>query len=77
MSNDKLHDPLPDKRPGRRTMSDEECKRILCSDGELYTDEEVRAIKELLTDWAKTHVEQLLKNDANEESSSDGSCIER
>jgi len=44
-----------------------ECKKILNSEGENYSDEEVNKIRGLLWEWAQLHAEQLLKNQANAE----------
>lgn len=59
-------------------LSFEECKKILTENGGTYTNEEIKSIKELLTEWATLHAEQLLKPTIeNEESSINGTGIQR
>ena len=50
-------------------MSIEECKVILSSKGNQYSDEEVEQIRELLYNWAKVTVEEYNKPTENEEES--------
>ncbi len=48
-------------------LSFEECKKILTENGGIYTDKEIKSIKELLTEWAALHAEQLLKPKKDDE----------
>lgn len=59
-------------------LSFEECKNTLKENGGIYTDKEIKSIKELLTEWAILHAEQLLnpKKDG-ERSSINGKSIQR
>lgn len=59
-------------------LSFEECKKILTENGGRYTDTEIKSIKELLTEWATLHAEQLLKpTTEHEESSINGKGVQR
>lgn len=40
--------------------TDDECRKVLCQDGETYTDEEIKLIKTLLLDWGEIFSDQLV-----------------
>jgi hypothetical protein len=49
-------------------LSDEECKKILNRNGNNYTDEQIRNIKELLWSLAQIEIKTLEINNSNENS---------
>jgi hypothetical protein len=49
-------------------LSDEECKRILNRNGEEYTDDQIREIKEFLWMLAQIEVKTIEKIDSDEDS---------
>lgn len=42
-------------------LTDEICRKVLCQDGEAYTDEEIKLIRELLEEWADVFAENLIR----------------
>jgi hypothetical protein len=55
-------------------LSDDECKKILNSNGNNYTDEQIRNIKELLWSLAQIEVKTLEISNSDENSCNNESC---
>jgi hypothetical protein len=51
-------------------LTDENCKKILEQNGNHYTIEETRIIKQFLSELLEIHMDQLLKLKTNDEKSS-------
>lgn len=47
-----------------KELSDEKCKQLLEANGNKYTIEETRIIKQFLTELLKVHIEQLTKSNS-------------
>jgi len=55
-------------------LSDEECKKILNRNGENYTDDQVRNIKEFLLLLAEVEIKIIAINNSDENCSYNESC---
>lgn len=42
-------------------LTDDICRKVLCQNGETYTDEEIKLTRELLEEWADVFAEALIR----------------